>query len=605
MHLKSFSVNGFRSLVQVGGVPVKSPTIVAGHNDGGKTALIDSLSFLVGDRRLDEADRSYVPGNEDRCESTDVEGVFELDEWEQAEFALPVEARIRRIARSEGTSLQCWKAVPSDARLSDLTKYKASELRALVLELGLEPAGTLMADNLAALQEYARANTAGQDWVLAPKGLAARLPRLLQFDGKTTNPDTAVKAALTAGFQALAEDSDLKDRLAEIETDVKDRLRTESKSLRDHIMHRCPDLTDVTVDPDISFTHGFRGAPLKISRSHGGPVDLTRSGLGSSRRISLAIWEWTSNLLSEQNASEAEPTQHGEVAAGPLQTIVIYDEPDTHLDYAHQRKVMALIREQSAIPHVNVVVATHSMNLIDGVDIADLVHLKLESGRSVVELLGTETHEEIDHFLGKIAASVGLRNSVLLHERFFLGVEGDTEEQAIPHLFRLCEGMSLQAAGIALWSCGNNEGALHLARYLHDRGRRVRILVDADSRSIAMFRDRRLEQYFGSKRHQIVEFVGEPDGVPELEALFPDKLWARVANERWPRERPWTVEDFQAARRGKFSSLVQEMLQSNSGSGPGSKPEMMVGLALSLQSSAEVPLQLREQFSEMQKLAAE
>jgi hypothetical protein len=603
--LKSFSVNGFRSLVQVDGVPISSPTIVAGHNDGGKTALIDSLSLLVGARSLDEVDRSYLPGTENRCEATHVEGVFELDEWEQAEFALPAEARIRRITDSEGTSLQCWTPVPADERLADLANCKAPELKALVREFGLEPEGTLMADNLAALRTYARANTVGEAWALAPKGLAARLPRILQFDGKAANPDVAVKAALTARFQALAEDPDLRGRLAEIEADVKDRLCAESKSLRDHIMHRCPDLTDVTVDPDISFTHGFRGAPLKISRPHGGPVDLTRSGLGSGRRISLAIWEWTSNLLSEQNSTEDEPIEDGELVAGPVQTIVVYDEPDTHLDYAHQRKVMALIREQSAIPHVNVVVATHSMNLIDGVDIADVVHLKLESGRSVVELLGTEAHGDIDRFLGKIATSVGLRNSVLLHERLFLGVEGDTEQQAFPHLFRLCEGMSLQAAGIALWSCDNNEGALHLARYLHDHERRVRILVDADSRSIPMFRDKRLEHYFGAERHRIVEFVGEPDSVAELEALFPDELWARVANERWARDKPWTAEDFQAARGGKFSSIVQEMLQSGSRTGPGGKPEMMVGLALSLRSPEEVPSQLRDQFREMRELTAE
>ncbi|GLZ42818.1 TOPRIM nucleotidyl transferase/hydrolase domain-containing protein [Actinokineospora sp. NBRC 105648] len=597
-------MNGFRSLVQVKDVPIGSPTIVAGHNDGGKTALIDSLAFLLGVRRLEDVDRSYLSGTEDRCEATDVEGVFSLNDWERTEYSLPAETRIRRIADSESTVLQCWIAVPADTRLADLSKCKAPELKALVQELALEPAGTRMADNLAVLLEHARANTSGEAWTLAPKGLAARLPRILQFDGNAENPDVAVKAALTSRFQAIADDPDLRGRLAEIETDVKDRLCTESKSLRDHIMLRCPDLTDVAVDPDISFTHGFRGASLKISRPHGGPVDLTRSGRGSGRRISLAIWEWTSNLLAEQNSAQDELAEGGAPAVGPVQTIV-YDEPDTHLDYAHQSKVMALILEQSAIPHVNVVVATHSMNLIDGVDIADVVHLKLESGRSVVELLGTETHENIDRFLGKIAASVGLRNTVLLHERFFLGVEGDTEQQAFPHLFRLSEGLSSQAAGIALWSCDNNEGALHLARYLHDHNRKVRILVDADSRTNPMFQDKRLAHHFGPDRGHIVEFVGEPDEVEEFEALFTDELWARVANQQWKRDKPWTADEFHAARGGKFSSIVQEMLQSGSETGPGGKPQMMADLALSLRSPEEVPSQLRQQFHEMRALAAE
>ncbi len=92
------------------------------------------------------------------------------------------------------------------------------------------------------------------------------------------------------------------------------------------------------------------------------------------------------------------------------------------------------------------------MNLIDGVDIADVVHLKLsDSGRTLVERLDGDTHDGIDFHLGQIAAAVGLRNSVLLHERCFLAVEGPTEQQCVPLLFRLSQGLPLQAAGIA---CG-------------------------------------------------------------------------------------------------------------------------------------------------------
>jgi energy-coupling factor transporter ATP-binding protein EcfA2 len=452
-------------------------------------------------------------------------------------------------------------------------------LVALTRELKLTPESTRKQDCLVALSEYALANTSGQDWIPAPKELVARLPRLLPFDGKIAKPDDAVKAALTARFQTHAKDPDLQGRLTEIEDEVKDRLRTDSKSMCDHIKYRCPDITEVSVEPEVSFNHGFRGAGLRIARNSGGPVDLTRSGLGSGRRISLAIWEWTSDLLSEQNASEANPDEHGEIAPSPLQTIIVYDEPDTHLDYAHQRKVMGLIREQSAIPHVNVVVATHSMNLIDGVDIADVVHLKLEDGLTVVEQLGTESHEDIDRFLGKVAASVGLRNSVLLHERYFLAVEGATEQQAIPELFQVSEKLSLQAAGIALWACGNNEGALHLASYLVKHGRHVKLMIDADSRREKIFQDTSLQMKFGQKVKEIVDFVGEPDGHRELEELFSDELWARVANERWPRGTPWLHEDFQAHRGSKFSYTVQQMLQTQSELGPGGKPAMMHGLA--------------------------
>jgi putative ATP-dependent endonuclease of OLD family len=231
------------------------------------------------------------------------------------------------------------------------------------------------------------------------------------------------------------------------------------------------------------------------------------------------------------------------------------------------------------------------------------VHLKQNDGQTEVERLGTESHEEIDRFLGKIAASVGLRNSVLLHERLFMAVEGATELQAFPLLFRLSEGLSLQAAGIALWACDNNEGALHLAKYLVEHDRKVMLVVDADSRRIKMFQDTSLARTFGHGTRGVARFIGEDEGFPEFEALFPDELWARAANERWPRDTPWSADDFHMHHTGKFSSDVLQMLKQGSTTGPTTKPAMMVGLALSLRAREEVPQQLREVFEQAREVA--
>ena len=71
---------------------------------------------------------------------------------------------------------------------------------------------------------------------------------------------------------------------------------------------------------------------------------------------------------------------------------------------------------------------------VDGVDISDVVHLKLVEERTVLERLQDNEHNIIDGYLGTLSASLGLRNSVLLHERCFLAVEGETEQQAFPVL---------------------------------------------------------------------------------------------------------------------------------------------------------------------------
>ncbi|MFF9025398.1 ATP-dependent nuclease [Streptomyces eurythermus] len=622
MHLRSFTVYGFRSLKDVRDIPVSTPTILAGQNDGGKSAVLAALAFLVGDVQLAEDDRTYeLPssggmGVDDsaplvRCSTTWVEGRFVLDSWELETFGFPTEElRVRRCAvNGEGPVLECWAPLADDERLRDPSKLSLNEVRALAKQLLPELSSIKRGDIEPALYKYGLAHSSASGWVPAPKEMERRMPRLMPFDGKSADPDAAVKTALMGRYQAHMADPTLEGQLQSIEAGIRERLQDDARSLCEHIQSRCDDLTEVDVDPVVSFTHGFRGAPLRIARTKGETVGLDRSGLGSARRISLAIWEWNSRLLTSEEFVDVESAGESEAvedAPPPVQTIVLYDEPDTHLDYGHQRKIMQLIRDQSALPHVNVIVATHSMNLIDGVDIADVVHLRLERGRTVLERLGADTHDEIDRHLGRIAAAVGLRNSVLLHERCFLAVEGETEQRVVPMLFRLSERQTLQSAGIALWACFNNEGALHLARYLIERGRSVMLMVDADSRTLpkGLFKEARLQQFFGNAVDDVVRFVGEPDSFNELEELFPDELWAAAANDLWPKDVPWTVDDFTAQRGKKFSKEVLDMLRNGSPSGPSGKPDMMYGLVSTLTSPEQVPAQLRQIFGDLKKLAA-
>ncbi|MFE1781030.1 ATP-dependent endonuclease [Streptomyces sp. NPDC059506] len=625
MHLNSFGVSGFRSLTAVADIPVRKPTILAGHNDGGKSALLDALAFLLGKHALVEDDRTYMSIDGDsesapaRCEESSVEGAFTLDAWEQDQFDLPEHVRLRRCCgEALIPRLEIWQPIPADERLRDLSQHLAPALKDLVKELGLSPSSPRKQDLERVLRRYGREHASSEGWVSAPSGLGKRMPRYLPFDGKAARPDDAVKTTLVDRFQNHMADPELKGRLTAIEDEVQDRLRIDAKSLCDHIQARCPDLQKVSVEPDVSFQQGFKAAPLRIARRAGEAVGLDRTGLGSNRRISLAVWEWNSELLAEEEdtAATAGACEGEAPEPPPVQTIVVYDEPDTHLDYTHQRRIMELIRTQSKIRNVSMLVATHSMNLIDGVDISDVVHLKLENHRTVVERLGAGLlGDAIDEHLGKIAAAVGLRNSVLLHERCFLAVEGETEQRAFPLLFRLCQGLSLQAAGIALWACFNNEGALHLARYLAKQGRTIMLVVDADSRNVrkGIFKAPKLTEFFGSDASRYVKFLGEPENnapqqekYNELEELFHDDVWARVANKIWARtDGIWQPDDFGALRgQGKFSEAVQEMLQMGSESGPGGKPEMMYELAMTLDDPDDVPEQLREVFKRLRELAS-
>jgi putative ATP-dependent endonuclease of the OLD family len=615
MRLTSFSVKGFRSLKDVPNIPISSPTILAGHNDGGKSSVIKSLSFLIGTYPLIDEDRTYsespteaINGISHRCTETSVVGKFALSKSEQTQFGLPENTEIRRVSvRDEFDRLEYWAPVPKDERLRDLDNKRVPDLKALAKELGVTPAGSAVkSDYIVALREYAKDHSGPPGWIVAPKDLALRMPKILVFDGED-DPEKTVKSALKSRFQEHVSNEDIKESIQVLEDRVQERLNMDAEEMCSHIRERCPDFKHISVRSNVSFSEGFNGAELQISRASGEKVSLNNAGRGSNRRISLAVWEWVSGLIQSSEAGwrdvEMEPTEEED----PVQHIVVYDEPDTHLDYTHQRQVMKLIREQCSADNVNVVVATHSMNLIDGVDISDVVHLSLKDERTTVERLGAaaaKDHDDIDKHLQEIASSLGIRNSVLLHERYFVAVEGESEIKAIPILFRLSEGLSLQAAGIAIWSGANNDGALRFASYLVNHSRSVMVLVDADCKSsnAKVFKDANLTALFKNDKDRVVKFIGDPGTTEEFEALFSNHQWACVANEEWPRENQWTEAEFQALRSSKkFSTDLLQLLRNGSESGPGGKPEMMQKLALSLREPDDVPEQLRAIFRELRE----
>lgn len=603
MHLEKYSVRGFRSLADITDIPISSPTILAGPNDGGKTAALSALGFLLGSHTLTEDDRSYLTSESGgRCAITEVIGDFRLDTWEQEKFELPSKVRIRRCAEADLVArYELWGPVPEDEELRDLSGKLVADLKELAVRFGI-PTGRLTKPVLLAkLVEYGREHSSGNGWSGMPPALADRLPRIAEFEGHSLDPEAAIRSVLTLRFKNYMTEENVQSRVRELETDARDWLGIQAKPLEDHIVERCGDIAAVTVEADVTFTPALRSTSLRLERASGEQVRLDHSGRGSARRISMAVWEGTSELLAEPAGEEIDPE-----VGPPVQVIVAYDEPDTHLDYHFQREVMGIIRRQGTARHVSVVVATHSMNLIDGVDIRDVVLLKLDDARrTTIQRLGSAEHAEFDRHLGAIAAAVGLRNSVLLHERCFLAVEGETEQLVIPILFNLSESLSLQAAGVALWACGGNDGALNLASYLHKHGRSVLLVIDADSEENSrIFRQANLTRHFGQDRDKVAKMLGKRSGVDELEELFDDETWARTANEAWPRNDEWTPEHF-AAHRGqkKFSAGVERMLKDHSEHYPSGKPAMLWEVAVRLDRPEDVPDELRDIFTDLRSLA--
>ncbi|WP_405625904.1 AAA family ATPase [Streptomyces sp. NBC_01396] len=590
MQICSVSVEGFRCLASIDDVPVLPQTVLTGQNEGGKSALLDALNFLLHGTALTERDLTYVGdggrhepvpdgdtvASHARVPQTAVTGEFILSADEQQHFALPERVLIRRRFRPEaGTFLEIRRRVCQDPELRDLESVKLPRLKELAATHGVEPVGQANARNSweQPLRELAQQMEQVDAWVAAVSEVAAAMPSMVYFKGDAVQaPESVVQSLLNSRLREYTRADEVVKRVADLEDYLADSLTPDIDSIREHIAQRCA-LPSVELDPQVQVRPTLVGVELNIVDSRGRRFPLSSAGTGRSRRISLALWE-SSNDLGQRDATQGSDAD----------VVFVYDEPDTHLDYSHQRRIMALIQLQSSRPNARVIVATHSLNLIDGVDISSVVHLRTHEGRVRAEVLSEDSADvDVRRHLSTIATTLGFRNSVLLHERFFVAVEGVSETSAFPILFRKHAGFPIQSAGICLWAGGSNEGALRFAKFLKEHGRDVAFVVDKDSRTNQKraFRDDKLKEH-GFDLTQECLYLGSPN---ELEDLFTNDDWADTANALWKpnAERgPWQPGEIEELRAGKFSSQLLDMFKTGSAEGPQNKEDLMVGVAAHL-----------------------
>jgi putative ATP-dependent endonuclease of OLD family len=418
--LESVAIQGFRSIRDLPSLTLGSPTVLAGHNDAGKSAIIHAILFLLDGYALTESDRTYVSSSDgsaspssdgliERVQETLVVGTFGLSKDEVSQFG-STPLKVRRIARAGAKSvLEVLRSVPVDARLREFEALTVAQLEDRLETLGLDLTKGKKADYVERLKIAACAAPQTEEWVVAEAALGKALPAGRRFDASSAvDAEVAIRDTLTTAYKSHLDSDDLMGSVRSIEEDLESRLIEDADGIRQHIMAKVRGIGDVQIRPSVSFTsaNGLKSTDITVTNQAGENINLKLSGAGRARRVALAIWEYNATLLAHSGED----------------IVLLYDEPDTHLDYGHQRELMTLIHEQTKNPKVTVVIASHSMNLIDGTDISDVVHVKHENHRTVIERLADDS--EVGSHLGAIAASVGLRNTVLLHERLFVGGRG-------------------------------------------------------------------------------------------------------------------------------------------------------------------------------------
>lgn len=156
-----------------------------------------------------------------------------------------------------------------------------------------------------------------------------------------------------------------------------------------------------------------------------GEIHIENQGDGIKRQIWFAILKWQSKMITGETRKKH---------------IWCFDEPETHLYPSAQRQLFTTFRDMCA-GEFQILLSTHSTVFIDRTQIQNINEVVVDNGYSFIK----KTNNVDDVF-----NALGLQNSDFLFFDKFIAIEGQTDYELIPHLYKLKYGRSLVEDGIQI-----------------------------------------------------------------------------------------------------------------------------------------------------------
>jgi hypothetical protein len=373
------------------------------------------------------------------------------------------------------------------------------------------------------------------------------------------DPENMILNTLRQVFNSVVyEDEDSQKLIADLKQ-VRDKAKVaineKVAELLSYIRNYNDRVQDISYDPTIDFSRGLRAGQFQINDGRGLHY-LSKTGDGTKRKMFIATLDWDREVTLEQAAQDD----------GLPPVIRGYDEPDTNLDYEAQRTmcraISSIVQEEKA--RTQAILCTHSPPMINRVPAQHIRLLSLHRGCTQVEQLKTDGDSEVETFLRESARELGITNTVMFYERCFVLVEGETEMNALPILYRKIYGHSLLEDGIQPINVKGN-GAVKEFLQLLSRNRQESTIVFVDSDTKNTDEAELTEETLRSAGFDD-DFIDERllyVGVQEFEDAFSDEVIARCLQNKWPKpEGNWVPGDIEPLREQdkKFSDALWENL---------------------------------------------
>ena len=610
MLLKSLSLRNFRCFASLVEVPLHRLTVFIGENDAGKSAFLEAVALLLSDGRPSESDY-YQTSDTQRAEELAISAVFTLEDCD----TLPPEWR-----SGDGTTLEMTRTFSEkrgvrklevngigfcDGRFDGFANQTAGVQRQLLISLGLTPESNpaRRIEQFHTALEEGRIGKQRKVLEVSFADIRDYLPLPEKVNSADyRDPDMLVRRTLTTVAAAAlrwrnpsTEQEEPLRTLLSVKKRIHQALDRKVKEMTATIRTQQPEWRSVTVsEPDIDFARGVTPGSLRLDLGQGqGPQFVSAFGAGTKRKLWMGLLDWERNVQRQSRQ---------------ISVIRMYDEPDVNLDYTAERKLFGNILDSVTKPQsrTQALVATHSVTLVDRAPAPSINLLRVDDrGERSVEYLGADDDAEVQQFLSAVGRSVGISNSALFYERAYIVVEGESEGNALPILYRNLYYHSMIQDGIVLIPLFGAGAWLSILRVLQrHRYETTFMLLDQDCTqpgSAARVTDAVLDDIGCPAEWRSTHCVYV--GTKEFEDAFRTTDIVALLNQHWPRQdgKKWAKAQIEALRvpECKFSQALADCVRNGCVRNLRNsvrKPELATRLAHHCQKRKHIPAQVCQIF---------
>lgn len=564
MRLEKLSIKNYKSLKDIDYINFDDLTTIIGENDSGKTSIIEFIEIMLSNKTPNELDY----GKYQQCEeNNEIEGIveFKLDEYEinilDKYLSKNKKLIIKKVFRKKSVAEVSVKTtLYQDERFNTYNTMKADELISLLEDYKLEPKPNKSL-RIKSIDEYLQINEVEkkEDWkIINFSELKGYLPIIINYGvDDYVNPDSLIHKALKLKFSEILYKKDengnkvFKDsQLQMIIDDIEKTINEVSKDLLPIAKKINPSIEEINLYPDIDLSNGLKATPIIITEKNGIKHYLDNFGQGTKKRMCMSIMEWEDKLINDNN-----------------NIIKIYDEPDNNLHIEAQRKLFKTIKN-NCDKKGQAIICTHSPFIMDVSPIKSIRLVKRnEQGITSIDYIKYNDDDEVKVFINTMCKELGMSNSHIFLEKCFCIVEGESEMNFFPIVYKYLYNSTLLEDGISLINLKGNGSALNFLKLLiNNKEEKILLVVDTDSINInektvvSKLKDILNEEQARRFYKNNIIYIGEK----EFEDCFQDDYIADVLNKSEYKKNDnllWESEDISKNRSSKkFSDSILKMV---------------------------------------------